>query len=307
MEQICEYDLCTGCSACQNICPHGAIVLLPDKNGELHPQINTQICVDCGICQSRCPVNDNVRMVMPVSCYAAWNSDAKERELSASGGIAAAMYKYVIEQLAGVVYGVAWNSVLRPEYVRVDSLADLERLKGSKYVQAFVDNIYQDVKKDLQHGRWVLFVGTPCQVAGLQNYLGKNKSNDRLLTCDLLCHGVPPYDYLKAELGTIPSPVLKKVINCRFRGNDQYNYCFSLWDDGKRLGICDGDDVELSSPYGRIRVKSRLTCKTKPGTIQMLHGYTEANVNLLIGQDHLDPYSGFPGFKSLRCQIRKIE
>ena len=235
MEQICEYDLCTGCSACQNICPHGAIVLLPDKNGELHPQINTQICVDCGICQSRCPVNDNVRMVMPVSCYAAWNSDAKERELSASGGIAAAMYKYVIEQLAGVVYGVAWNSVLRPEYVRVDSLADLERLKGSKYVQAFVDNIYQDVKKDLQHGRWVLFVGTPCQVAGLQNYLGKNKSNDRLLTCDLLCHGVPPYDYLKAELGTIPSPVLKKVINCRFRGNDQYNYCFSLWDDGKRL------------------------------------------------------------------------
>lgn len=83
--------------------------------------------------------------------------------------------------------------------------------------------------------------------------------------------------------------------------------CELHWDDGKRLGICDGDDVELSSPYGRIRVKARLTCKTKPGTIQMLHGYTEANVNLLIGQDHLDPYSGFPGFKSLRCQIRKIE
>ena len=76
-------------------------------------------------------------------------------------------------------------------------------------------------------------------------------------------------------------------------------------EDAARLGIADGDTVELASPYGRIRVKAKRTCKTKPGTIQMLHGYTEANVNLLIGQDHLDPYSGFPGYKGMRCSIQR--
>ena len=76
-------------------------------------------------------------------------------------------------------------------------------------------------------------------------------------------------------------------------------------EDAARLGIADGDTVELASPYGRIRVKAKRTCKTKPGTIQMLHGYTEANVNLLIGQDHLDPYSGFPGYKGMRCSVQR--
>ena len=78
-------------------------------------------------------------------------------------------------------------------------------------------------------------------------------------------------------------------------------------EDGKRLGIQTGDTVTLSSPYGQIQVKAKLTCKTKPGVIQMFHGYTEANVNLLIGRDHLDPYSGYPGFKGMRCNISKCQ
>lgn len=75
--------------------------------------------------------------------------------------------------------------------------------------------------------------------------------------------------------------------------------------DAERLGIADGDAVELYSPYGSIFVRAHLTEKTKPLTIQMVHGYTEANANLLIGADHLDPYSGYPGFKGMRCNIRK--
>lgn len=78
-------------------------------------------------------------------------------------------------------------------------------------------------------------------------------------------------------------------------------------EDGKRLGLKEGDSVELYSPYGSIRVKVKYTHKIKPGVIMMLHGYTEANVNLLIGRDHLDPYSGFPGFKGMRCNIRNVQ
>lgn len=77
--------------------------------------------------------------------------------------------------------------------------------------------------------------------------------------------------------------------------------------DAAALELVEGDDVELVSPYHRIRVKVMVTHRTKPGTIQMLHGYTEANVNLLIGRDHLDPYTGYPGFKGMRCNIRKCQ
>lgn len=78
-------------------------------------------------------------------------------------------------------------------------------------------------------------------------------------------------------------------------------------EDAARLGLKAGDDVALYSPYGEIFVKVKLTHKIKPGTILMLHGYTEANVNNLIGRDHLDPYSGYPGFKGMRCNIRKVQ
>lgn len=77
--------------------------------------------------------------------------------------------------------------------------------------------------------------------------------------------------------------------------------------DAARLGIQQGERVCLYSPYGEIYAKAIPTCKIKEGTIQMTHGYTEANVNLLIGRNHLDPYSGYPGFKGMRCNIRKCQ
>ena len=78
-------------------------------------------------------------------------------------------------------------------------------------------------------------------------------------------------------------------------------------DDARRLGLKDGDRVALSSPCGEICMKVKTTARTKPGVILTLHGYTEANVNELIGRDHLDPYSGYPGFKGIRCNIRKCQ
>ncbi len=76
-------------------------------------------------------------------------------------------------------------------------------------------------------------------------------------------------------------------------------------DDAKRLGVKDGDDVLMSSPYGEITMKAKLTIKNKPGVVLALHGYTEANVCDLEGRDHLDPYSGYPGHKGMRCNITK--
>ena len=43
-----------------------------------------------------------------------------------------------------------------------------------------------------------------------------------------------------------------------------------------------------------------------PGVVNMYHGYPEASVNLLIEPDYLDPISGYPGFKSLLCEVKKV-
>ena len=78
-------------------------------------------------------------------------------------------------------------------------------------------------------------------------------------------------------------------------------------EDARRLGLKDGDWVAMSSPYGEIRMRVKVTALAKPGVLLAIHGYTEANVNELVGQNHVDPYTGFPGFKGLRCNIRKVE
>ncbi len=78
-------------------------------------------------------------------------------------------------------------------------------------------------------------------------------------------------------------------------------------EDAKRLGLKNGDWVAMSSPHGEIRMRVKVSALAKPGVLLAIHGYTEANVNELVGENHVDPYSGFPGFKGLRCNIRKVE
>ncbi|QGP91502.1 Acetylene hydratase [Neomoorella glycerini] len=77
--------------------------------------------------------------------------------------------------------------------------------------------------------------------------------------------------------------------------------------DANRLSIQQGDRVRLSTPRGSIQVLANLTQTVMPGVIHMYHGYTEADVNLLIAADYLDPISGYPGYKALLCKVEKLE
>ena len=76
--------------------------------------------------------------------------------------------------------------------------------------------------------------------------------------------------------------------------------------DAQALDIRAGDGVEVYTPVGSIQVKANVTELTNVGELQMYHGYEEANVNRLIGADHLDKHTGFPGYKQFRCAIRKL-
>lgn len=232
-KDICNYHKCTGCYACANVCPKKCITLDSDSYGEIHPVVDTQLCIDCKLCQKTCPNNRNLSFNYPEHCYAAWITDANKRKICASGGIGTEFSEYVINH-GGVIFGSRYDDNLNPVITWTDQLADLEKYKGSRYVQSEVGNhTFQQVKEFLSQGRKVLYIGTPCQIAGLYGFL--KKSYENLITVDLICHGVSPSTYLKEEVQYLSSKFkLHDISDIRFRGNDGNNYRLTLWNKDRR-------------------------------------------------------------------------
>ena len=181
--------LCCGCAACENVCGKKAIIMKPDKEGFMYPEVNEEICVDCGLCMKVCPVINVCENKAPyLKSYGGYSKDERIINSCASGGVATALSLEIIDQ-GGVVYGVRFNNVYNGAvYVRIDKAEDLWRLCSSKYVQPSKSGIYDKVRSDLNKGTKVLFVGCPCDVAGLKRFL--RKEYDNLLVCELFCAGV---------------------------------------------------------------------------------------------------------------------
>lgn len=182
---------CCGCNACTNVCPKQCIEMVEDKEGFWYPEINQNLCIDCSKCIQVCPAlkeNEQVENFIP-EMYAANCCNEEIRKNSSSGGIFTLLAEKILLQ-GGIVFGAAFADHYRTvRHIAVETVEDLEKLRGSKYLQSKIGNSYQQVRDALLEERSVLFSGTPCQVEGLKKYLGKEY--ERLLCIDLVCHGVP--------------------------------------------------------------------------------------------------------------------
>ena len=185
---ICQANQCTGCEACINTCMHQSITMTENEQGFLYPIVDESECIKCNLCKQVCPVNHPTKPNNHLHVYAALVKDDAERVKSTSGGIFACLAKRVIKE-GGYVYGAILDKDLVVRHAEAHSIRELEQQRNSKYVQSDIGNSYQQAKKRLLNGKQVLFSGTPCQIAGLRNYLKKDYPN--LLTVDILCHGVP--------------------------------------------------------------------------------------------------------------------
>lgn len=232
-KDICNYTECTGCFACANVCPKRCISLKDDEFGEIHPVVDQNACIDCKLCQKTCPNNKERKYSYPNHCYAAWLDNNKEREICASGGIATIISKYILGK-GGVLFGSRYDQLLNPVITWTDQLKDIEAYKGSRYVQSKVGNdTFRQVKNFLSEGKPVVYIGTPCQISGLYAFL--RKPYEKLVTVDLICHGVSPTTYFKQEIDYLSKKFnLTGISDARFRGNDGNNYRLTLWNKARR-------------------------------------------------------------------------
>lgn len=183
---------CTGCGACQQICPKKCITMAPDKEGFLYPVVDESKCVKCGRCVKVCQlehiVPEQKDCLENVKAWAAKLRNKEKVMKSASGGAFVAIAEYILEN-EGIVFGCAYNEKMQVIHRSVSRMADLPLLQSSKYVQSNTLSTFAEAKKYLDEGRIVLYSGTPCQIAGLRLFLGNDY--DKLYTIDLICHGVP--------------------------------------------------------------------------------------------------------------------
>lgn len=180
---------CTGCKMCKDVCPVDAIYYETDKEGFWYPQVNYEECIKCGKCIRTCPsLSDchNISAREP-EVYAAWAKDDEIRLKSTSGGVFYILAQEMINE-GGLIAACKYTDDYKSAYHTIGSTVDdLEEFKGSKYFQSDTEGIYKRVKEQLDEGKKVLFCGAPCQVSGLNRYVGDNPN---LITVDFICRGI---------------------------------------------------------------------------------------------------------------------
>lgn len=215
MESKVAKNLCTGCGACFNICPKNAIEMKEDKEGFLYPVIDKTKCIDCNLCAKKCPaVNKVEKHPEQENVYAICGSDEVCLRSSSGGAFELIANQFFAE--GGYICGASWSvDFKKVEHIIISDKKDLHKLQTSKYVQSEIGNSYKEVKTLLEEGKKVLFSGTPCQVGGLNNFLGKDYEN--LLTIDILCHGAPSPGVWRDYIEEISAGKEIESVNFRYK------------------------------------------------------------------------------------------
>ena len=210
-----KYD-CNGCGICTLVCPKKCIHMIEDEEGFFYPVIDEEKCIHCNRCKNICSNNKKDKDYNR-RAFIAINKNEAERRKSASGGMFIILARYVIEK-NGIVFGVKYDENLNVVHDEAHTIEECEKFMGSKYVRSNCLNIYDKVKDYLEQDRWVLFTGTPCQCYALKLYL--DKEYEKLITCEIICHGNPSPKVFKKYIHEKEKVNNKRIIDIKFRSKE---------------------------------------------------------------------------------------
>lgn len=231
MHPISDKRTCCGCEACAAICPKQCIRMAEDDEGFRYPITDPSLCTDCGLCERICPEQHPAAVRTPLECYAARARNAETCAAASSGGIFPLLAAETI-RAGGVVLGAAFTPEGEVAHRQAATLEEIQPLAKSKYVQSRLDGCYKEVAALLREGRRVLFTGTPCQIAGLNAYLGTKRS-EHLLTAECLCHGAPSPGLWRRYLREISGG--RRILRIDFRDKSRggwRNYNLTIQTEG---------------------------------------------------------------------------
>ena len=315
-----EKDNCCGCTACFAVCPTNAIKMKQDEQGFWYPQVNEKKCCNCGQCIRVCKgkrINENgVKAI-----YAARNCDEDVLFHSSSGGVSQALCQRIIE-LGGSVYGVAYSDTFEVITKRATTLEQCEAFYGSKYVQTNLCNTFNEALEDLKLNRYVLFFGTSCHIAKLLSFLAVKQCNiEKLITVDLICHGVPSPKVFRDYIQFVNEKKQIKGYSCRTKylpwGYGSKNFGATLYyQDGTKKTNTALTNLYLSlffsnnclrpycfdCPYVGVNKQADITIADYWG-IQEEHPefFSEKGVSAVI----LNTLKGVSFFEGIECLIKQ--
>lgn len=228
MTTILELDKvqCVGCGLCTFICPKGIVQLKEDDEGFSYPTIeDVESCVHCSQCIKYCPASPtkstDLRKDIPFdSAVYAYDSDDNRLKKSASGGIAAGLYRAFLEQENSCIVGVRYSDDYKNvEYDMTDKPEDIVRFCGSKYVKADTKSLFTRIEKSIKEKKNILVVGLPCEIAAIRN---RFKDSPYLYLVELICHGPTSHIVLTEYLKNLEKKQGALVCSFTMRGKNPY-------------------------------------------------------------------------------------
>lgn len=192
--QCLDYKItntCCGCGACSNICNRNAISINRDELGFLKCFIDSNKCIKCGLCKQVCPYNGKASIKLDKYEHKMFMLKSKDFNVlnsSSSGGAAYEISKILCEKSYNVI-GCSYDNLKQEaKHEIVSSVEQLDKFKGSKYIQSNMNDIVKQI--NMISSNTVVF-GTPCQISGIDRLLKLQNRRDKFILVDLICHGVP--------------------------------------------------------------------------------------------------------------------
>ena len=228
-------DKCTGCMACADACPARCISQTVGADGFIYPAIDEDRCIGCGRCYSVCPIENNKKHNGERHLYAAYSTSREIRSGGSSGGVFELLAGHFLEN-GYYVCGAAFDGKTLKHRI-ISSKADLKPLLKSKYIQSYMQGIYNQIIELLKNNQKVFFCGTPCQVSALINIVPE-KLHDNLFTADIICHGVPSQKVFDSYIETLEKKHGGSISDFSFRIKDNryrhaHGYSYVVTKSGK--------------------------------------------------------------------------